>query len=111
MKLGHMLKKALKALLSEPVTVQSVTSEETVKVPERYRGRILYSRETCIGCLLCIKTCPTGTILTADEQKVQFRLDRCVFCGQCAEICPVTAIEMSSDFEIITYDRRKLLIK
>lgn len=111
MKLGYMLKEVLKALFSKPVTVQSVTIGESVSVPERYRGRIVYSRETCIGCLLCIKTCPTGTIVTADEQKVQFRLDRCVFCGQCAEICPVTAIEMSSDFEIITNDRRKLLIK
>lgn len=105
------MKEAVKALFSEPVTVQSITGSESVKVPERYRGKIEYDREACIGCLLCIKTCPTGTILTAEAQKVQFRLDRCVFCGQCAEICPKDAIKMSSDFEIITYDRRKLLVK
>jgi formate hydrogenlyase subunit 6/NADH:ubiquinone oxidoreductase subunit I len=111
MNVGYMLKETLKALFSKPVTVQSVTRNESVQVPERYRGMVEYDREACIGCLLCIKTCPTGTILIAEAQKVQFRLDRCVFCGQCAEICPKNAIKMSSDSEIITNDRKRLILK
>jgi len=111
MRLGYMFKEAVRALLSRPVTVQSVTKGESVPVPERYRGMIEYDREACIGCLMCGKTCPTGTILNTEAHKVEFRMDRCVFCGACADICPKDAIKMSSKSEIITRDRKQLLVK
>ncbi|KPV62296.1 MAG: F(420)H(2) dehydrogenase subunit I [Candidatus Bathyarchaeota archaeon BA1] len=102
MKIGHMLRDALRSLFGRPVTVRYLTEPgEMVPVPERYRGKMVYDREACIGCLLCTKTCPAGAIITTEERKVVFNVDRCIFCGQCVEICVKNAIKHSSDFEIV----------
>ena len=112
MKLGNMLRDALRALFRKPVTVRYITKPgEMVPVPERYRGKIVYDREACIGCLLCIRTCPSGAITTAEEKKVTFNIARCIFCGQCAEICPKNAIKLGSDFEITTNEKEELIIQ
>ena len=33
-----------------------------IDTPENFRGKIKYDRETCIGCKLCLKVCPSGAI-------------------------------------------------
>ena len=107
-----MLRDALRSLLRRPVTVKYLTKPgEKVPVPERYRGKIVYNRGACIGCLLCIRTCPAGAITVTEERKVTFDIGRCVFCGQCKETCPREAIIFSSDFEIISSDREMLIIR
>lgn len=106
-----MLKEVLKSLISKPITVQSLTTNESVPISDRYRGKLEYDRDACIGCLLCIRVCPAGTISNTDQRKVEFRLDRCIFCGQCSEICPKDAIKMSLNGEIIVTDREQLLLK
>ncbi|MCF2135877.1 MAG: electron transfer flavoprotein subunit alpha [Candidatus Thorarchaeota archaeon] len=52
---------------------------------------LLYDRDTCTGCMLCIKVCNFGAI-EKDGNKVKFDLDKCVLCGSCEEVCPVDAI-------------------
>jgi len=111
MSFAYMLKETLKNLLRRPITVESIIKNESVAVPERYRGIMNFDREACIGCLMCVRLCPTGTILTTEDKKVLFRVDRCIFCGQCAEICPKNAITMSSRSDVITEDRKQLVVK
>ena len=112
MKLGNMLRDALRALFRKPVTVQYLTKAgEMVPVPERYRGKIVYDKEACIGCLLCIRTCPSGTITATEEKKVTFNIARCIFCGQCAEICPTDAIKLGSNFEMIVHEKENLIVQ
>ncbi len=112
MKLGNMLRDALRALFRKPVTVQYITKPgEMVPITERYRGKIIYDKEACIGCLLCIKTCPSGVITATEERKVKFNIARCIFCGQCAETCPKNAIKLGSDFEMTTHEREELIIQ
>lgn len=112
MKTIWILKQVFKALFKRPVTVQYLTKPgEIVPVPERYRGKIIYDRGVCIGCLLCIRTCPSGAISVAEEKKVSFNIDRCIFCGQCGETCPRRAIKFSSNFEIVVYTKDSLIIK
>ncbi len=64
---------------------------------------LLYDRETCTGCMLCIKVCNFGAI-SKDGDKVAFDLDKCVLCGSCEEVCPVNAIEI----ERRTVDKEKI---
>ncbi len=54
---------------------------------------LLYDRETCTGCMLCIKVCNFGAI-EKDGDKVKFDIDKCVLCGSCEEVCPVDAIKI-----------------
>ncbi len=52
---------------------------------------LLYDRDKCTGCMLCVKVCNFGAI-EKDGDKVKFDFDKCVLCGSCEEVCPVDAI-------------------
>lgn len=112
MKIGRILRSTLQALFEKPATIQYLTKPgEMVPIPERFRGRIAYDKNACIGCLLCIRVCPGGAITSTVEKKVKFEVAKCIFCGQCVEICPKKAIILSSDFEIIIDEKTKLIIQ
>jgi NADH-quinone oxidoreductase chain I len=91
---------------------------------ERFRGlpRLRNHPETgeelCIACGQCATICPTECITVEAEKKASgkgkqpksFVIDyeRCCVCGFCAEICPTkpeTAIYMSHDYELASYER------
>jgi electron transport complex protein RnfB len=56
----------------------------------------------CIGCIVCIESCPTGCLglsppggsRTAVRTAVLETPERCIACGFCAADCPVAAIAM-----------------
>ncbi len=120
----------LRKLFEHPVTVQY--PEQKPEVPERYRGRIVLTRdpsgeERCVACYLCSSACPVDCIsIEAAERKSDgrrypgaFRINfnRCIFCGLCAEACPTLALQMTKDFEMaetepqgLIYEKEDLLI-
>ncbi len=51
-------------------------------------------KDKCIGCSLCVKTCPFNAITMVDKKAV-IDLDKCTICGSCVEACSkVHAIEI-----------------
>lgn len=48
-------------------------------------------RKKCIGCVLCMKACPTRAIRVRNDKAVILN-DRCVDCGECYRICPHDAV-------------------
>jgi formate hydrogenlyase subunit 6/NADH:ubiquinone oxidoreductase subunit I len=77
-----------------------------IAVPPRFRGKISYDRDKCIGCQLCIRICPTRAIeFIPEEKKVKIFVARCCFCAQCNDICPVDALSMTDEFMLSSYDK------
>src|SRR5690625_1971136 len=85
--------------------------EEKLKLPPRYRGRIILSRdpdgaERCVACNLCAVACPVDCIAlqkTEDEtgrwypEWFRINFSRCIYCGFCEEACPTYAIQLVPD--------------
>jgi len=70
-----------------------------MKTPERFRGKIIYEKNICIGCKLCLKVWPSQVIVFKEEEtKIKIYLARCTFCAQCNDICPVHCLQMSDEF-------------
>jgi NADH-quinone oxidoreductase subunit I len=94
-----------------------------MKLPARYRGRIILSRdpdgqERCVACYLCAIACPVDCIaLQATEDPTGrrypkfFRINfsRCIFCGLCEEACPTYAIQLTPDHEMAEFKRPNLV--
>lgn len=63
-------------------------------------------QEKCIGCGICIDTCPFDAIDMVDEKAVI--TDKCTACGNCKDVCPKEAIIMEErEKDIINIDEYK----
>jgi formate hydrogenlyase subunit 6/NADH:ubiquinone oxidoreductase subunit I len=83
-------------------------------MPPRFRGRLEFFCEKCIGCKLCMRDCPSNAIEIKKIGDKRFECDvdlsKCVYCGQCVDVCPKKALAMTADFELAQLDRSKLRI-
>ncbi|MEM2298925.1 MAG: 4Fe-4S binding protein [Thermofilaceae archaeon] len=101
MPVGKILRDGVRFLLRRPVTVRYPFKRENTSVLEGFRGALKYDPGLCVGCMLCVKLCPSGAITTADR-KVSINPSRCILCGQCVEVCPRKALRMTHEFEHVT---------
>lgn len=68
------------------------------------KGNITIDRESCKGCLLCVRACPVKVLETDTEMNSSgsypakaVNMEKCIACGNCYEVCPDVCIEV---FEI-----------
>jgi formate hydrogenlyase subunit 6/NADH:ubiquinone oxidoreductase subunit I len=93
--------------LLEKVKKGEVKINPPIEAPEDFRGKILYDRDKCTGCKLCIKICPSQAIeFILDKKKIKIHVDHCIFCSQCNDICPVKCLNMSNEFFLADTDRK-----
>ncbi len=52
--------------------------------------------DRCIGCVMCIKPCPTDAIIGTAKHIHTVLSDDCTGCGLCVDPCPVDCISMES---------------
>ena len=53
-------------------------------------------RDKCIGCKLCILTCPDPNVISIDDSKIiTVNHARCKGCGLCVVACPKKALIVS----------------
>jgi|WetSurMetagenome_2_1015567.scaffolds.fasta_scaffold07185_6 formate hydrogenlyase subunit 6/NADH:ubiquinone oxidoreductase subunit I len=107
---GKMLEQVLRSVVSKPATVRYPSVK--VSMPDRFRGRLAFCAEKCIGCKLCVRDCPSGAIQIRKIADKQFEADidmaKCIYCGQCVDSCVKKALEITPEFELAQLTRSKL---
>lgn len=53
---------------------------------EKALHTVMLDRDKCIGCINCMKRCPTEAIRVRDG-KASVNYDRCIGCGECVRLC------------------------
>ena len=110
--LGEMIFSVLGSLFKKPATMRYPFAK--FRMPANFRGAPKFNSDKCIGCMLCIRDCPSQaiTITKIGEKKFEASIDlgRCVYCAQCAETCPRKVIEITPEFELTQFDRGKLKV-
>lgn len=108
-----------KYLFTHAITVQY--PKEKLLIPERFRGMLIFDKETCTMCNLCVRACPSECIIleTKKDETTGRRLfvsytllyGRCNFCGLCEESCPVKgkAIKHTKEYEVVFYNREQMI--
>jgi formate hydrogenlyase subunit 6/NADH:ubiquinone oxidoreductase subunit I len=108
--IGKMIPELLGQMVSKPDTV--MYPYEHKKVQDRFRGKLKFDPEKCIGCKMCERNCPSDAIEITKVGEKQFKasvyLDRCIYCGQCVDTCPKKALENTEAFELASFNRDSL---
>jgi formate hydrogenlyase subunit 6/NADH:ubiquinone oxidoreductase subunit I len=108
--LAHLLPELVRTLFGGRVTVRFPFGPP--ELPTCYRGKVVVRPESCAGCGLCVRDCPTSAIELVRESREQFRLihhhDQCACCGQCEDSCRHGAITLVNEFVPATARRDTL---
>jgi formate hydrogenlyase subunit 6/NADH:ubiquinone oxidoreductase subunit I len=104
----NLLGEAIKRVFSRPSTKKY--PKEKPKIPEGFRGRIEWNKDSCIFCMMCAINCPTNAI-TIDKEKKIWSIDigKCIFCGRCHDVCPTKpkSVRNSERYELSEYGKAK----
>ncbi|MDK2986016.1 MAG: anaerobic carbon-monoxide dehydrogenase iron sulfur subunit, partial [Clostridia bacterium] len=93
----------------EPACVYACMSGALSK--EEKTGKVVVSEEKCVGCWMCVMTCPFGAIIQGSDHKVIKKCDRCPDREEpaCTTACPTDAIQFISVDQFSKDRRRKYL--
>ena len=83
----------------------------------RYRGRIKYDPDSCLGCGMCQRVCAGGAITMTKEEveegtriTMRFDLGSCTFCSTCADFCSTKSIELTQDYHMVATQSEDLIV-
>lgn len=107
----------VKNMFSKPMTVKF--PQESIPIPDGYRGEHKFDIDKCISCGLCANICPNRAIEMveiSDEYKNKYPkkypkidLGKCCFCGLCENICPRDALHLTKNFYLSTFDKSNVV--
>ncbi len=83
----NLLGEVIKRVFSKPSTRKY--PKERPDIPDGFRGRIEWNKDTCIFCMSCAINCPTNAITINKKNKTwSIDIGKCIFCGRCHDVCP-----------------------
>ena len=109
---GKMIGEILSSVFKKPATTKYPF--EKAVLPDKFRGKIIFHPDKCIGCKICVRDCPSNAIKinkVGDKKfEAEFDLDKCIYCAQCVDSCLKKALEVSQEFELAALDAKKLKV-
>lgn len=109
---GKMLRLAMHSLFRKAATV--MYPAEKITMPPKFRGKLEFDADKCIGCKICMRDCPSNAIDIVKVADKQFDCvidySKCVYCAQCVDSCPKKAIEATGQFELAALTRGPLKV-
>src|ERR1022692_4151565 len=81
-------------------------------VSAHFRGRPEFDFASWRDARPAAEVCPTGSIVLSGDQRVRrvtVDYGLCIFCGLCAEASPSGAVRVTTDFELATHNRARLI--
>ncbi len=71
---------------------------------------VKYDKEKCIGCGLCMETCPFKALILSDGI-AEVRPEYCTDCGACVKVCPTSAFEVTKKREKMSKEEREMVVR
>ncbi len=109
---GMMLRQVLGSLFKKSATSRYPLKKSAM--PDHYRGKIICRPELCIGCMMCVRDCPSNAInirpVGDKKYEADFNLAKCIYCAQCVDSCVKKALESTKEFELAVLDKEKLKV-
>lgn len=91
-----------------PLNVTTQYPRERRKMPDCFRGYILFDPERCISCFQCSFVCPANAIWMKEAPSGRYypTLDygKCIFCHFCVDTCPGGALKQTKIHDVAYKD-------
>ncbi|WP_457590232.1 4Fe-4S binding protein [Geoglobus sp.] len=106
---GHL--RAITEVAKEAVNPGTITihyPRERRKLPDNFRGIILFEKEDCISCFRCAHICPANAIQMYPDDAGRYYpgvdYAKCILCHFCVDSCPTAALKPSKIHDVAFKD-------
>jgi len=76
------------------MAVPSIEEKTKVKKVPGLKFRFVVDESKCIGCSVCVESCPNEVLESKDGQPFAVRSEECEGCEVCVALCDQEAIEI-----------------
>jgi len=109
---GKIARLLIQSLFKKPATGNYPVDRSGM--PEGFRGKLKFDAQSCIGCKMCMRDCPTGAIeirkIGEKQFEAEINLAKCIYCGQCVDSCLKKALAITAEFELARLDPAQLKV-